>query len=51
MPEDENYGGHTSAWMYRSSIDRRYWHAWFNGVHIWWNVIVDDFGNLVHPFV
>ena len=43
---DRIYGTH---WMYRSSIDRKYWHAWVNGVHIAWDWVVDDYGNLVHP--
>lgn len=34
------------AWHYRGE-DRRYWHAWVDGVHIWWRAVVDDFGNLV----
>jgi hypothetical protein len=36
-----------TCWMYRSAIDRRYWHAWQDGVHTHWDAVVDDFGNLV----
>jgi hypothetical protein len=35
------------VWLYRSSIDRRFWHQWENGVHTVWDWITDDYGNLV----
>lgn len=44
---DEMFGRGVNDLMYRDHQDRRFWHAWAHGVHIWWGAVIDDFGNLV----
>jgi hypothetical protein len=46
---DEEHRFDANTWMYRSAVDRQFWHVWYRGVHIHWDWVVDDFGNLVDP--